>query len=417
MVSSDVWRFCTRLTNNNVKCNHCGRVMSYHGTTNLRVHIARHFGIRPQRNLFGRILKGNIQLPPLVSKDQNHLDIPSGRNKKQHSDLLAVKQELQDSVTRPHSPIPPSSSKHPMEVCLRWFTYQTNMQDALPIMLLNEQFVDVTLAAEGQSVKCHKVILSACSPYFEKLLSENPCEHPIIIMKDLKFSHIQALVDFMYNGEVNVIENELPSLLAAAKTLQIKGLAEAKTRLPFGDVPPIENIPLQICLNESVSNVAHPISPSQKSRGKHKRRRNTNMSPSSPQNASLAGADPLVEFPNSSPSTFHDNILTHQPDINYCNQSDKPESAGDMTQNANDQSQNKLLQLITELNNTDLFSSVDKFKKEFDDCVDPSAFDLRNPEEQETVHMPENPKENDCSLESVRDFETKFGNEVDNSCQ
>nr|CAD7590747.1 unnamed protein product [Timema genevievae] len=308
MVSSDVWRFCTRLTNNNVKCNHCGRVMSYHGTTNLRVHIARHFGIRPQRNLFGRILKGNIQLPPLVSKDQNHLDITSGRNK-QHSDLLAVKQELQDSVTRPHSPILPSSSKHPMEVCLRWFTYQTNMQDALPIMLLNEQFVDVTLAAEGQSVKCHKVILSACSPYFEKLLSENPCEHPIIIMKDLKFSHIQALVDFMYNGEVNVIENELPSLLAAAKTLQIKGLAEAKTRLPFGDVPPIKNIPLQICLNESVSNVAHPISPSQKSR-------------------------------------------------------------------------------------------VDKFKKEFDDCADPSAFDFRNPEEQETVHTPENLKENDCSLES-----------------
>jgi hypothetical protein len=58
---SDVWKFCTKLSETHVRCNHCGRVMSYHGTTNLRVHIGRHFGLKPQRNRFGRIFKGYIK--------------------------------------------------------------------------------------------------------------------------------------------------------------------------------------------------------------------------------------------------------------------------------------------------------------------------------------------------------------------
>jgi hypothetical protein len=69
-------------------------------------------------------------------------------------------------------------------------------------------------------------MLSACSSYFEELLSQNPCQHPIVLMKDLKFWEVQALVDFMYRGEVNVGQDKLPSLLAAAEALQIKGQAD-----------------------------------------------------------------------------------------------------------------------------------------------------------------------------------------------
>lgn len=89
--------------------------------------------------------------------------------------------------------------------------------------------MDVTLACEGHSIKCHKVMLSACSSYFEELLSQNPCQHPIVLMKDLRFWEVQALVDFMYRGEVNVTQDKLPSLLAAAEALQIKGLAGPAT--------------------------------------------------------------------------------------------------------------------------------------------------------------------------------------------
>ena len=99
------------------------------------------------------------------------------------------------------------------------------MQNSFPSLLDSEQFVDVTLACEGRSLKCHKMILSACSDYLADLLRENPCQHPIILMKDLKFWEVEALVKFMYRGEVNVAHDKLPQLLNAAEALQVKGLA------------------------------------------------------------------------------------------------------------------------------------------------------------------------------------------------
>lgn len=107
------------------------------------------------------------------------------------------------------------------QFCVRWNSYQSNLQNTFPKLLTNENFVDVTLACEGQMVKCHKVVLSACSTYFEQLLSHNPCQHPIIFMKDMRFWEVRALVDFMYRGEVNVTQEELNSLLRAAEALQV----------------------------------------------------------------------------------------------------------------------------------------------------------------------------------------------------
>lgn len=42
-------------------------------------------------------------------------------------------------------------------MCIKWNTYLSNMTSTLPFLLHDEQFVDVTLACEGQYLKCHKV--------------------------------------------------------------------------------------------------------------------------------------------------------------------------------------------------------------------------------------------------------------------
>ncbi|XP_048487935.1 uncharacterized protein LOC105395183 [Plutella xylostella] len=111
----------------------------------------------------------------------------------------------------------------PQQFCVRWNSYHTNLQTVFPRLLLSEQFADVTLASEGRQVRCHKLVLSASSGYLEQLLLSNPCKHPIVLMKDMRFSELQALVDFMYKGEVNVTQDELPSLLKSAEALQIRG--------------------------------------------------------------------------------------------------------------------------------------------------------------------------------------------------
>ena len=92
------------------------------------------------------------------------------------------------------------------QFCLRWNDFQTNMVASFKHLRDEKSFCDVTLACDGQSCKAHKMILSACSPYFKALLEENPAKHPIIILKDVPFQHLTAILEFMYAGEVNVAQ-------------------------------------------------------------------------------------------------------------------------------------------------------------------------------------------------------------------
>ncbi|XP_067212127.1 longitudinals lacking protein, isoforms H/M/V isoform X1 [Linepithema humile] len=115
------------------------------------------------------------------------------------------------------------------QFCLRWNNHQPNFISVFSNLLNNETLVDVTLAAEGRQIQAHKVVLSACSTYFQSLFTVNPCQHPIVILKDIKFSDLKIMVDFMYYGEVNISQDQLPSIIKTAESLKIKGLAEMHT--------------------------------------------------------------------------------------------------------------------------------------------------------------------------------------------
>ncbi|CAO1345360.1 unnamed protein product [Diamesa serratosioi] len=119
-----------------------------------------------------------------------------------------------------------SNKNNPQQFCLRWNNYQTNLTCVFDQLLQSESFVDVTLACDGNQIKAHKIVLSACSPYFQSLFFENPCQHPIIIMRDVKWLELKAIVEFMYKGEINVNQEQISPLLAIAEMLQIRGLAE-----------------------------------------------------------------------------------------------------------------------------------------------------------------------------------------------
>lgn len=70
-----------------------------------------------------------------------------------------------------------------------------------------------------------QVVLSACSSYFQKLLIENPCKHPTIIMpQDVCFTDLRFIIEFVYRGEIDVSQSELQSLLRTADQLKIKGM-------------------------------------------------------------------------------------------------------------------------------------------------------------------------------------------------
>lgn len=113
------------------------------------------------------------------------------------------------------------------QYCLRWNNHRSNLLTVFDELLQNEAFTDVTLAVDGgASVKCHKMVLAACSSYFQTLFIDLPCKHPIVVLKDVKYSEIKAILEYMYRGEVNVAQEQLGGLLKVAEVLKVKGLVE-----------------------------------------------------------------------------------------------------------------------------------------------------------------------------------------------
>ena len=112
--------------------------------------------------------------------------------------------------------------------CLKWNDFEINLSSAFRYLRDDKDFFDVTLVCEDEQIQAHKVILSACSPFFHKVLSRNPHQHPLLFMKGITCSDIKSVLDFMYHGEVNVAQEELNSFLAVAEDLKVKGLTQTQ---------------------------------------------------------------------------------------------------------------------------------------------------------------------------------------------
>ncbi|XP_055315415.1 longitudinals lacking protein, isoforms H/M/V-like isoform X2 [Sitodiplosis mosellana] len=112
------------------------------------------------------------------------------------------------------------------QFCLRWNNHHPNLITVFSTFLQNDQMVDVTLISENQEIHAHKIVLSACSPFFQNIFLRNSCKHPVIVLTGIKYDHIKSLIYFIYNGEVNIRQDHLAELLRVANTLKIKGLDE-----------------------------------------------------------------------------------------------------------------------------------------------------------------------------------------------
>nr|XP_045581505.1 zinc finger and BTB domain-containing protein 45-like isoform X2 [Procambarus clarkii] len=137
------------------------------------------------------------------------------------------------------------------EFCLRWNNFHSSLVTALDGFKNDQDFVDVTLACEGQFLKAHKMLLSACSVFFRDLLKANPCQHPIVILPpEVRFADLEKLLRFIYQGEVNVHQENLARFLKTAEMLKIRGLAEDSEKRVLRSSSPR---PPEGCDSDSVS--------------------------------------------------------------------------------------------------------------------------------------------------------------------
>lgn len=99
------------------------------------------------------------------------------------------------------------------EYVLKWHSFSSTIQSVFRRLLENSAFADVTLAVDNETLLCHRLVLSACSTYFESLLTNHPNDHPIIILLDIPHTVVAALVKFMYSGEIRLPQDQLQCFL------------------------------------------------------------------------------------------------------------------------------------------------------------------------------------------------------------
>ena len=110
--------------------------------------------------------------------------------------------------------------------CLRWNDFESIISTSFRGLREDKDFFDVTLVCDNNQLQAHKVILSACSPFFRSVLKRNPHQHPLLYLKGVQYESILSVLNFMYHGEVNIAQEHLNSFLAVAEDLQVKGLAQ-----------------------------------------------------------------------------------------------------------------------------------------------------------------------------------------------
>ncbi|XP_042238547.1 zinc finger and BTB domain-containing protein 42-like isoform X2 [Homarus americanus] len=108
---------------------------------------------------------------------------------------------------------------------LKWNNHKITFFEILRVLREKANFTDATIAVEGKFYPVHKLVMSTCSEYFSEIFERTPCKSPVIVLKDVRSQDMDALLDYMYLGEVNVNQNDLASLLKTAECLRIKGLA------------------------------------------------------------------------------------------------------------------------------------------------------------------------------------------------
>ena len=111
------------------------------------------------------------------------------------------------------------------KLCLQWNEFKENITISFKELRNDKDFTDVTLACEdGQQIEAHKTVLVSSSPFFLELLKKHKHPHPLIYMRGIKSNNLATIMDFLYYGEANVLQENLDSFLALAEEFKLKGL-------------------------------------------------------------------------------------------------------------------------------------------------------------------------------------------------
>ena len=108
---------------------------------------------------------------------------------------------------------------------LKWNDFQSNISQSFSGLQGETQLFDVTLVGQDQRrVSAHRLVLSACSDFFKNIFYSNTHTHPMLYLDGVDSREISLMLDYIYMGEVKIMQDHLDKFLQIANKFQLEGL-------------------------------------------------------------------------------------------------------------------------------------------------------------------------------------------------
>ena len=117
---------------------------------------------------------------------------------------------------------------------IKWEDFQANVSKSFSSLRKEQDFHDVTLISDdNEVVSAHKVVLSASSEFFKSVLKRADHAKPMIYLNGIRSKELGQILDYIYEGEVRLFQEDLHDFLSITERLKINGLRGAETKSEY----------------------------------------------------------------------------------------------------------------------------------------------------------------------------------------
>ena len=108
---------------------------------------------------------------------------------------------------------------------LEWNSFKSTVSESFSQLRREEHFYDVTLVSDDDElISAHKVVLAASSGFFKNILTKSSHANPLLYLNGIKSKELHFIMDYIYNGKVEMYQADIENFINVAQKLRVEGL-------------------------------------------------------------------------------------------------------------------------------------------------------------------------------------------------
>ena len=109
--------------------------------------------------------------------------------------------------------------------CLKWNDFHSNVSKSFSLLRNEDNLHDITIVTDdNEQIAAHRLVLSTCSEYFKRIFMKNKQSNLLLCLEGLSSNDVRNMMDYMYNGELQIFQNDLDRFLNVAQRFKLEGL-------------------------------------------------------------------------------------------------------------------------------------------------------------------------------------------------